>query len=172
MDIQLHYGDITLLKTDAIVNAANSSLLGGGGVDGAIHASAGDQLLQECRSLGGCPTGEARLTKGYNLKSRYVIHTVGPIWKGGNEDESRLLAQCYINSLIIAHKMKLNTISFPNISTGIYGFPKSLAAQIAIQSVLDYGAKHNHPQTVIFCVFDRDNFSIYQKLMSAQKNLP
>jgi len=133
--ITLWQGDITTLAVDAIVNAANRTLLGGGGVDGAIHRAAGPGLLAECRRLGGCPTGEARITSGYNLPARHVIHTVGPVWQGGDRDEDGLLAACYANSLALARSHGLATIAFPAISTGIYGFPAARAARIAVESI-------------------------------------
>jgi len=133
--ITLWQGDITTLAVDAIVNAANRTLLGGGGVDGAIHRAAGPGLLAECRGLGGCPTGEARITSGYNLPARHVIHTVGPVWQGGDRDEDGLLAACYANSLALARSHSLGTIAFPAISTGIYGFPAARAARIAVESI-------------------------------------
>jgi O-acetyl-ADP-ribose deacetylase (regulator of RNase III) len=147
-------GDITRLAVDAIVNAANSTLLGGGGVDGAIHDAAGPQLLAECRTLGGCPTGEARLTRGYDLPARYVIHTVGPIWQGGTHGEEELLASCYRNSLAIAAGQRLRTVAFPAISTGAYRFPPGRAARIAVREVRAF--LHDHPtfDCVTFVCFD------------------
>jgi O-acetyl-ADP-ribose deacetylase (regulator of RNase III) len=160
--IELFQGDITQLHTDAIVNAANRSLLGGGGVDGAIHRAAGPQLLEECRKLGGCPTGDAKITSGYRLSAKYVIHAVGPVWRGGGHREKELLASAYRRCLEIGRDYKLNTIAFPNISTGAYGFPKALAAEIAIREVQMFIAKNDYPEKVIFCVFDEENFEIYQ----------
>lgn len=163
--IQILKGDITILKVDAIVNAANTSLLGGGGVDGAIHRAAGPGLLEECKSLGGCPTGEAKITSGYNLPAKFVIHTVGPVWQGGNRNEDELLAACYRNSLRIAENMKMNTIAFPNISTGVYGFPKERAASIAIREVKDFLENNEEIKKVIFVIFDDENLAIYQRLI-------
>jgi len=163
--IELIKGDITKLKVTAIVNAANESLLGGGGVDGAIHRVAGPELLAECKKIGGCPTGEARLTKGYNLPAKYVIHTVGPIWRGGVKDEFHLLKNAYQNSLVLAYQSKFESIAFPNISTGVYGYPKSQAADIAIKSVRDFLKSNKYPKTVIFVCFDDENYSIYKKLL-------
>lgn len=165
--IELYKGDITQLKVDAIVNAANTSLLGGGGVDGAIHKAAGSLLLAECRTLNGCITGEAKITKGYNLPAEYVIHTVGPVWHQGTKNESQLLAGCYKNSLLLAIKHKINIIAFPNISTGVYHFPKTIAATIAIREVSDFLEKNNIIKKVIFAVFDNENYAIYKDLLAS-----
>ncbi|MBN2215267.1 MAG: O-acetyl-ADP-ribose deacetylase [Bacteroidales bacterium] len=163
--IELIKGDITRLKVDAIVNAANSSLLGGGGVDGAIHAAAGPGLLDECRNLGGCLTGEAKITSGYNLLAKFVIHTVGPVWYGGSGNEEALLANCYRNSLTIAENTRLKTIAFPNISTGVYRFPKDLAARIAVSEVKDFEKSSKRIKKVIFVCFDDENFRIYKNML-------
>lgn len=168
--IKLIQDDITTLQVDAIVNAANKSLLGGGGVDGAIHKAAGKQLLEECKTLNGCETGKAKITKGYNLPAKYVIHTVGPVWHNGIRDENQLLASCYRESLQLAIDNKVKTIAFPNISTGIYGFPKRLAAAIAIQEVKKFIGDHKQIKKVYFVAFDKENFEIYSgKLQDANK---
>ncbi len=166
--IELLQGDITKLKVDAIVNAANKSLLGGGGVDGAIHRSAGPKLLEECKTLNGCETGQAKMTKGYNLPAKYVIHTVGPVWKGGKYNEDELLANCYRNSLKLASKHGLSTIALPNISTGVYHFPKERAADIAISTVSDYLREDESIEKVSFVCFDNDNYQIYQKKLKEE----
>ncbi|MCA9185196.1 MAG: O-acetyl-ADP-ribose deacetylase [Pirellulaceae bacterium] len=156
-------GDITLLDVDAIVNAANESLLGGGGVDGAIHRAAGPRLLAECRGLGGCPTGEARITAGYRLSARHVIHTVGPIWQGGDQGESDLLRCCYRNTLELASEHNLKTVAFPCISTGAYRFPKSLACTTAVRVVAEWLLSSGLPNIVVFCCYDADDFAWYRK---------
>lgn len=165
MELAVHHGDITKLKVDAIVNAANNSLLGGGGVDGAIHRAAGIKLLNECKTLGGCKTGEAKITKGYNLPAKYVIHTVGSVWKNGNYNEELLLSMCYKNSLQLAVKYNIELIAFPAISTGAYGFPSELAAKIAIRSVKQFNQENNSVKKVIFVCFDELTFEIYKSLL-------
>jgi O-acetyl-ADP-ribose deacetylase (regulator of RNase III) len=159
--IEIQQGDITRLHVDAIVNAANSRLLGGGGVDGAIHRAAGPELLAECRTLGGCPTGEARITRGYSLPARHVIHTVGPIYRGRPED-ARLLASCYVNSLSLAAERQLASIAFPAISCGVYGYPLADACQIAIDTTLEVLAEHPGIQRIVFILFSDNNRRIYE----------
>lgn len=151
--IEIVVADITTLKVDAIVNAANRALLGGGGVDGAIHRAAGPELLAECRTLGGCETGEAKITKGYKLPARHVIHTVGPVWEGGGADEDRVLASCYATSLDLAKANRARSIAFPAVSTGVYGFPADRAARIAVKTVADRLKGDDHFTRVIFCCF-------------------
>jgi len=163
--IKLIKSDITQLNVDAIVNAANRTLLGGGGVDGAIHRAAGYQLLKECETLNGCNTGDAKITKGYNLSAKYVIHTVGPVWYGGKNNEEKLLENCYKNSLALAVENKIKSIAFPNISTGVYNFPKEKAANIAINIVNGFIKNNKTLEEVIFCVFDEENYLIYNKLL-------
>lgn len=165
INIKVVQGNITTLRVDAIVNAANSSLLGGGGVDGAIHRAAGRELVDECRLLGGCKTGEAKLTKGYNLPARYIIHTVGPVWRGGDYQEADLLANCYRNSLQIALNKQLTSIAFPCISTGIYRFPNDQAAQIAIVTTKNFLLAQPTDLVVSFCCFQVEDYRIYQQLI-------
>ncbi len=161
--IDIIHGDITTQRVDVIVNAANTSLLGGGGVDGAIHRAAGPELLDECRGLGGCATGEAKMTGAYRLPSRHVIHTVGPVWKGGNQDERRLLADCYRNSLMLASDNGAKSVAFPAISCGAYGFPLDEAATIAIGEVLRFLAENKQPQRVHLVCFDQRAYDAYQR---------
>jgi len=163
--IELIQGDITELDVDAIVNAANRSLLGGGGVDGAIHRAAGPELVEACLLLNGCETGEAKITPGFRLAAKYVIHTVGPVWYGGTMNEAELLACCYRNTLKIASDHHCRSIAFPNISTGIYHFPKELAAETAIREVRKYLEKNKLPETVIFVCFDDENYELYEKMI-------
>lgn len=162
-------GDITKLDVDAIVNAANNSLLGGGGVDGAIHRTAGPKLLDECITLNGCETGDAKITRGYNLPARHVIHTVGPIWRGGNNGEPEKLASCYRKSMEVAVANGVQTIAFPAISTGVYGYPKKEAAQIAINQVLTCLDKMPEIKNVTFVLFGLENYDIYTSILSKLK---
>jgi len=158
--------DITTLEVDAIVNAANRSLLGGGGVDGAIHRAAGPELLAECRTLGGCATGDARITKGYRLRAGYVIHAVGPVWSGGNRREEELLAGCYRKAVQLAHQHGLRSIAFPSISTGVYGYPVREAAMVATETVREALALLPEPMEVIFCCFSKEDLDIYESLLA------
>ncbi|ADJ28210.1 O-acetyl-ADP-ribose deacetylase [Nitrosococcus watsonii] len=161
--ITIMQGGITKMEVDAIINAANQTLLGGGGVDGAIHRAAGPELKEECRSLGGCKTGEAKLTRGYQLPARYIIHTVGPIWKGGQRNEDQLLAQCYRNSLAIALAKGISTLAFPSISTGAYGFPLKQACRIALQEVKTFLGQDTTIKQIYFVCFSEQDFKQYQE---------
>lgn len=161
--ISIVKGDITKLAVDAIVNAANSSLLGRGGVDGAIHRAAGPELLAECRTLGGCPTGEARISRGYRLAARHVIHTVGPVWQGGNRGEDELLARCYRSSLALAVQQGLWTIAFPSISTGVYGFPIRRASRIVRDELRRFLATDDSLRQVILVCYSRSDYEVYQE---------
>jgi O-acetyl-ADP-ribose deacetylase (regulator of RNase III) len=164
--ITIILGDITLQNTDAIVNAANNSLLGGGGVDGAIHRAAGPELLAECRKLNGCKTGEAKITKGYRLPAKYVIHTVGPVWYGGNHNEKELLASCYRNCLKLASDNGLKTIAFPSISTGAYRFPIENAAEIALKETFNFLRNNKSIEKVIFVCFGEEACEIYNRIIT------
>jgi O-acetyl-ADP-ribose deacetylase (regulator of RNase III) len=161
--IEILIGDITKQNVDAIVNAANNSLLGGGGVDGAIHSAAGNELLEECRSLNGCKTGQAKITKGYKLPAKYVIHTVGPIWRGGQNNESELLASCYQNCLNVAKDNHIKSIAFPSISTGAYGFPVEQASEIALKELLRFTQENSVIETIKIVCFGQDVFNIYNR---------
>ena len=166
MSLQAIQGDITTLDVDAIVNAANSSLLGGGGVDGAIHRAAGPELLAACRPLGGCATGDAKITPGFRLKARYVIHAVGPVWDGGAYGEHRLLASCYRRSLELAAAHELQSIAFPGISTGVYAFPRELAAPIAIRAVKEFSLASSSVRSVTFCCFSAADRALYERVLN------
>ncbi|WP_095203197.1 O-acetyl-ADP-ribose deacetylase [Mesorhizobium carmichaelinearum] len=165
--LRIHIGDITKLDVDAIVNAANSSLLGGGGVDGAIHRAAGRELEFECRMLNGCKVGDAKITKGYKLPARHIIHTVGPVWQGGGKGEAELLASCYRRSLELAAANNCRSVAFPAISTGVYRYPKDEATKIAVGTVSMVVEEKNMPETVIFCCFDEQTAQLYQRTVAA-----
>jgi len=167
--IALHKGDITKLKVDAIVNAANNSLLGGGGVDGAIHRAAGPELLEFNRKLGGCKTGEAKISPGFRLPAKFIIHTVGPVWQGGSSNEDELLANCYRNSLKLAVENKIKTIAFPAISTGIYGFPLNRATLIAVNTVENFLTTDDKIEQIIFVCFDDKTFNVYESTLKARQ---
>ncbi len=162
-------GDIVRVKTQAIVNAANTSLLGGGGVDGAIHRAAGKELLLECETLGGCPTGEAKITSAYKLRAEYVIHTPGPIWRGGNRGEAELLANCYKNSLKLAQEHDITSISFPSISTGVYRYPVEQAARIAIREIMTFLEHDKDMEKIQMVCFDEETFRVYEKAWKEYK---
>lgn len=161
--IEIHKGDITKLKVDAIVNAANTTLLGGGGVDGAIHRAAGKGLLEECKTLNGCKTGEAKITRGYNLSAKYVIHTVGPVWNGGKRNEDELLARCYRNSLKLAVENGIKSVAFPAISTGVYHFPLERATKIALDEATKFLNDNDEIEKVVFVCFDDETRNTYQR---------
>jgi O-acetyl-ADP-ribose deacetylase (regulator of RNase III) len=169
--IEVLEADITTLKVDAVVNAANSMLLGGGGVDGAIHRAAGEGLYRECLGLQGCATGEAKITDGYSLAAKHVIHTVGPVWQGGKRQEAQLLASCYRNAMRLADEYRLRSLAFPSISTGIYRFPIEKACKIAFDAVLEALDKMTHIERLVFCTFSTGDFSIYQRELKSRKNL-
>lgn len=157
--------DITTLDVDAIVNAANNSLLGGGGVDGAIHDAAGPNLLEACRALGGCRTGDAKITPGFRLPARYIIHAVGPVWRGGTNNEQELLAACYRRSLELAVSHELGSIAFPSISTGVFAFPKQLAAPIALATVQKFDFSTSQLREVVFCCYSQEDYSLYRQIL-------
>lgn len=169
--IEIILGNIVNIEAEAIVNAANNTLLGGGGVDGAIHKAAGFELLNYCRNLNGCKTGEAVITPGFNLTAKYIIHTVGPVWKGGIYNEDKLLESSYKNCLSIAKEKCISSIAFPSVSTGVFNFPKKKAAEIALRVVMKYQKINNYPQKVIFVCFTEDNYNNYLEMFSIQKDV-
>ncbi len=163
--LKLIQDDITILAVSAVVNAANESLLGGGGIDGAIHKAAGPQLLEECRTLGGCPTGQAKITKGYWLPAKYIIHTVGPIWRGGQNSEANLLASCYTNCLKLALEYQIKTIAFPAISCGVYGYPIPDAAKIAVQTTAEFTNANSGIEAIYFVAFSQEILAEYKRIL-------
>lgn len=171
-DVYAWKGDITLLDADAIVNAANSALAGGGGVDGAIHRAAGPELMTACRKIGGCPPGNAVITEGFNLPAKHVIHTVGPIWRGGDCDEDEVLASCYRNSLRVAATKVCKTIAFSAISTGVYGFPKEQAVEIAVKEVYEWLPQYPFISQVVFCCFDDEMLALYNQALEHYQQAP
>lgn len=165
--LRVRVADITTLEVEAIVNAANATLLGGGGVDGAIHRVAGPRLLEECREIGGCPPGEARMTGGYGLPARWIIHTVGPVWNGGHENEAQVLGSCYSESLRLAARNEIESLAFPAISTGVYGYPKKAASEVAVRSVAAWLVANTRPRELVFCCFSAADETIYRDTLAS-----